>query len=249
MQDRRFSDEELVAYLDGEGELAPVDQIEAALKDDPALNKRLDALRIDLGVLRDSFDLLQPSSEVLDRLPVGTHAPMRRPVASVAIAACLALAVGFGLGSWTSAPKPAGWVEYVAAYQALYTHATLDHISQSPDQLRGELERVSAAVGKDIALEQLTALPDVEYKRGQVLSFNGRPLIQLAFATPSGVPIALCIIRSKDASKPEEAMETMRLEGLSSAVWSDGLHDYVLIGGQEDGLVRRMGQALQLMQI
>ena len=97
MQDRRFSDEELVAYLDGEGELAPVDQIEAALKDDPALNKRLDALRIDLGVLRDSFDLLQPSTEVLDGLPVGTHEPMRRPVASVAIAACLALAVGFGL--------------------------------------------------------------------------------------------------------------------------------------------------------
>ncbi|MBO9406874.1 hypothetical protein J7399_05515 [Shimia sp. R9_1] len=249
MQDRRFSDEELVAYLDGESEFAAVDQIESALQDDAALNKRLDALRIDIGALQDSFELLQPSAEAIAALPVGPKAPVKRPVFAVGMAACIALAVGFGLGSWSTNQSPSGWVEYVAAYQALYTHATLDHISQSPEQLREELGRVSAAVGKDIALEQLTALPDVEYKRGQVLSFEGRPLIQLAFATPSGVPIALCIIRSEDVAKTEEAMATMRLEGLSSAVWSDGVHEYVLIGGKEDGLVRRMGQALQSMQI
>ncbi|MBO9472783.1 hypothetical protein J7413_04465 [Shimia sp. R10_1] len=249
MQDRRFSDEELVAYLDGETELVPMAQIEAAVQEDPALAKRLEALRFDVTALQESFELLQPSRDVLGALPVRGRAPAKRPMAAVAMAACVALAVGFGLGNWTSGPERSGWVGYVAAYQALYTHATLDHIQQTPEQLQNELARVSAAVGKDIELAQLTALPDVEYKRGQVLSFQGRPLIQLAFATPSGVPMALCIMRREEAAVSEEALATMRLEGLSSAVWSDGAYDYVLIGGTEDGLVRRLGQALQSMQI
>lgn len=253
MQDRHFSDEELVAYLDGEAELALVDQIHAALQSDPVLNRRLDALRLDLDALRDSFDLLEPSPQVIDA-PFAAEARMRppprgtwRPLATSALAASVALVVGFGLGQRSSDQK--GWIDYVAAYQALYTTATLDHIAQSPDQLDAELTRVSAVIGKEIALDHLTGIRDAEYKRGQVLSFEGRPLVQLAFATPDGVPIALCIIRSSGGTTGAQPMAEMQLEGLSAASWSDGGHDYLLIGGSDDDLVRRMSQALLAVQI
>lgn len=255
MQDRHFSDEELVAYLDGEAEHAPVDQIRVALQTDPALNQRLDALRLDLDALRDSFDLLNPTPQVLDApiiTPVAQSTAQQRswqPMLMGAMAASVALVLGFGIGQWSTSPDEKGWIDYVAAYQALYTTATLDHITQSPDQLKTELARVSAAIGKEIDLDHLMGLGGADYKRGQVLSFNGRPLVQLAFATPNGVPVALCIIRNGNTATGAQPMAEMRLEGLSSAAWSDGTHDYLLIGGTDDALVRRMGQALQAVQI
>ena len=44
MQNRYFTDEELVAYLDGETEFAPVDDIDACVKTDSALRDRLKSL-------------------------------------------------------------------------------------------------------------------------------------------------------------------------------------------------------------
>ena len=83
-----------------------------------------------------------------------------------------------------------------------------------------------------------------------MLAFVGRPLFQLAFASKTGVPIALCIIRAGgEASMNADSLQTMRLEGLSSAVWSNGDYEYLLIGGTEDGLIERMGQAFQSMEI
>lgn len=246
MQDRHFSDEELVAFLDGEKDFAPIEAIEDALTRDPELVKRLDALRLDMSALKESFDLLEAPQFESSAL-VG--ASSNRTRFGMALAACLALAIGFGLGSWSTPQARDGWVEYVAAYQALYTNATLDHISQTPEQHVRELDRVASVVGKEIALEQLTAFQEVDYKRAQVLSFEGRPLIQLAFATKTGVPVALCIIRSDGAETMGETLETMRLEGLSSATWSTGDYEYLLIGGSEDGLIQRMGQAFQSMEI
>ena len=246
MQDRHFSDEELVAFLDGEEDYAPVDAIREALRTDSALAARLDALKLDMDALADSFDLLQAPDLELEAMP---PAAPRRAWGALAVAASLALAIGFGAGSWNASKPLAGWVAYVAAYQALYTHATLDHIAQTPEQHAAELDRVSSVIGKDFALEQLTAFPEVDYKRAQVLAFEGRPLVQLAFASKTGVPIALCIIRSDNPEMAAGMVETMRLEGLSSAVWSHGDYEYLLIGGTEDGLIKRMGQAFQSMEI
>ena len=247
MQDRHFSDEELVAFLDGEKDYAPMDAIRAALKTDAALAARLDALKLDMAALADSFDLLQAPEFDTASL---SAAPLRRAWAGMAVAACLTLAVGFGAGSWNAAKPLEGWVDYVAAYQALYTHATLDHISQTPAQHTVELDRVASVIGKEFSLEQLTTFSEVDYKRAQVLAFEGRPLVQLAFASKTGVPIALCIIRAGgEASMNADSLQTMRLEGLSSAVWSNGDYEYLLIGGTEDGLIERMGQAFQSMEI
>ena len=246
MQDRHFSDEELVAFLDGEYDFTPHDAIKDALKSDAQLAQRLDALRLDMAALQDSFDLLEAPAVP----PLISVAAKRRPNARapLAIAASVALAVGVGIGAWLAAPKQPGWVDYVAAYQALYTNATLGHINQSPADLTSELERVSAAIGADLTVEQLSAIEGATYKRAQVLSFQGKPLIQLAFATPTGVPIALCIIRSGESSDVA-ALDTMRLEGMSSATWAQNGYKYLLIGGTEDGLIARLGEHFQSMEI
>ncbi|GFE50223.1 membrane protein [Roseobacter cerasinus] len=246
MHDREFSDAELVAFLDGEAEFAPVAEITAALARDPALQQRLDALAIDRAALRRSFAMVEPEPGVMPDLaiaPVGARAPIWH----LATAASLALMIGVGAGAWMAQPEPPGWAEYVAAYQALYSEATLAHVAPDDMTQQVELARVAAAIGKDIALAQLQTVPEAHYKRAQVLSFDGRPLVQLAFTTPAGTPIALCIIRSDSPDAP--APQMTRMEGLSAARWLRDGYDYLLIGGTDSDMVSRMANRFVSMNL
>ena len=247
MQNRDFTDAELVAYLDGENSLAPVDEIARALQSDAELARRVDALRIDRAAIAEAFaGLLPPEGSAPDwaALP-------ERPAAfgwtSLAAAAALALVVGLGSGAWLQARAQSGWTHYVAAYQALYSNSTLDHINQSADAQQVELDRVAAAIGKTIRVETLTGFQEARYRRAQVLSFEGRALLQLAYTTSTGAPLALCIIRSE---RDRDAGPDLRqMEGLSTAWWAQDGYEYLLIGGTDDALVNRMAARFVSLEI
>lgn len=242
MQDRYFTDEELTAFLDGEDALAPVAEIEAALKTDAALATRLDALRIDTDEIQRHFAPLLPKAD--DHGFLLNMPPVRTGFGSgvLALAAAAALVIGVSIGSWTSTPKLNGWTEYVAAYQALYSNSTLAHLDQSTPAKQAELTRVTAAINKTIPLSALESFMEVEYKRAQILSFEGRALIQLAFTTSTGEPMALCIIQSNAGRSSSPEVATM--EGLSSATWASENYEYLLIGGTDDALVSRVATQL-----
>lgn len=246
MQDRYFTDEELTAFLDGENDLAPVDDIAAALETDAALAKRVDALLIDRDAIAASFAGIAPTTK-LPNLSAVAQPRAGFGAAALSIAAGIALVVGIAAGSWIAQPKPAGWVDYVAAYQVLYSNSTLAHIDQTPDAKQSELDRVTASIGKDIPLDALEGFPELDYKRAQILNFKGRALVQLAFATSTGEPLALCIIRSTKGQ--DTAPTVITKEGLSTAKWSSGTHDYLLIGGTDDALVSRIANELVTQEI
>ncbi len=244
MYDRHFSDEELVAYLDGEADFAPMDDIRRALETDTALQKRLAALDINTAALADAFGGLEPGHVAIPVAP----APRRRGlVASLAAGALAAgLAIGYVAGSWNTTPDR-GWVDYVAAYQALYSHSTLAHVDTTPVAQQAELDRVGAAIGKSIPVGKLTVFPDAEYARAQILSFRGKALIQLAFLTSTGDPLALCIIRT-DPEKMTDP-EFKELEGLSAASWARSGYAYLLIGGNDAAMIERMSQSFIGMDV
>ena len=238
MQDRYFTDEELVSYLDGEADFAPVEEIAEALKIDSSLAKRLDALRLDTHLISDSFDPILPMAPAMPQL--NSKARPSRPLVPVAAAVLVSLLLGYGFAQWTFAPEKPGWKKYVASYQALYTNSTLAGLKPQPDSQRGELQRVSAAIGKNIPIEALTRQPELTYKRSQILGFNGKALVQLAFLSSTGQPVALCIIRTKkDDSK---SIQEAQLENMSSAAWTRDGYDYLLIGRVDQLLVSRLAQ-------
>jgi len=68
-RDRFFSDEELTAYLDGEFELAPIDEISNASRRDRALVRRLDALRVDSQLISAAFEPLAHPAKRPPSLP------------------------------------------------------------------------------------------------------------------------------------------------------------------------------------
>lgn len=236
MQERYFSDEELVAYLDGEEDHAPVAEIVSAMKTDTKLVKRLDSLRLDTSEIAESFGAIKMGE--MPELPLAPSANDNSYGFRNAVAASIiAVAIGFGAGISVPQSKP-DWRDYVASYQALYINSTLEDVNVPEAIKQSDLTRVASAIGKDIKVENLDILSEVEYKRSQILGYEGKPLIQIAFLDSMGQPIALCIIRSEEGKKLNMELDTM--EGMSSAAWSNDGYEYILIGGQDQSLISRM---------
>jgi anti-sigma factor RsiW len=240
-ENRLFSDEELTAYLDEESNYARIDEINKALAQDSQLRARVEQLGISRQSLVSAFDSLLPQAPAikLSDKHLG-HSTFTWP--SITAAACLILAsffVGWASRDY-SQPSRQNWHDYVAAYQALYSPSTLAHIQREDSILIDELKRISLVLGKDIALKRLKNSSPLEYKRAQVLGYQGQPLIQLAFVSPMKAPIALCIIRLNKHGNGELQMST--LEGMSSVAWEKDGYAYLLIGGQDPLMLQHVAE-------
>jgi hypothetical protein len=233
-----FTDEDLTAYLDAEADPERARVIDEALAKDKVLQARLDRLSIPVGDLKTAFDKLTMAApsypSVLESYspPERSFAGLLRPMAATAV---LCLAAGWFAAGFYVRDKAGSWQQSVAAYHALYVNSTLSDVNQTPGAAAIELARVSTALGKPIALDAVTASGKLDYKRAQILGFEGRPLIQLAFMSKTGVPVALCIIR--DGGLENIGIKTGTLAGMSTASWSKGDYDYLLIGGTDSLII------------
>ncbi|MGB7432294.1 MAG: hypothetical protein WA921_07475 [Ahrensia sp.] len=245
MKSSTFSDEQLVAYLDGQADHAPVAEIDAALRTDKALAVRLDGLRIDTDHLHAAF---QSALDPAKKPPLFLRAANQNQWVKHAIAASLiGLVIGFGAGRIGTAPAADGWKDYVAAYHYLYTTGTIDTVENPPAVQQAELDRVGTAIGKQLSATTLRDLPGVDYKRAQILGFKDQPLLQLTFLTETGEPIALCILRATGTD--QQPVQMTHLEGMSAASWQAGGFDYLLIGGQDDALLEQVATTFQATAI
>lgn len=230
-----FSDEELTAFLDGEADGALAQAIETALESNPEVVAQLAALDVPMETLRQAYDALL---ETVPPMPVLTKAPPAAPAArfgwgwglgtfGTGIAAGLAVALFTGMGTPEPLPKP-GWAAFVASYQSLYRPETLTNVHVSAADRQRQLEQVSLALGLD--LSGLTDAQGLTFKRAQVLGFNGKPLVQLAYQRDDGTPVALCIIPAGPDGKP---VSMGAAEGMELARWNTPGFGFLLIGGQD----------------
>jgi len=238
-----FTDEDLTAYLDSAADPTMAQKLETALATDPDLAARLADLDVPMGDLKAALDPMIAAAPVIAVPEVSFNTLKKRHSRSMAgLAAALVAGIAFGALVLKPAPQQTAqqdWMDYVAAYQALYVEDTLTAVVQTDAQSAAQLQRVSAQLGRP--LDRATDIPGFAYKRAQVLGFNGKPLIQMAYLTDTGVPMALCIIRSDEG----ETLETMRLEGLEAASWSDGDFAYLLIGGEDSAQIAAAATHLQ----
>lgn len=226
-----FSDEDLTAHLDGEADAALSEAIDKACETDPTLVKRLEGLAIDTDALKSAFDTLAGSAPPMPALPAAKPQAPRKWMTAAAMAASVVIGIGIGAVSRGSQNLD-GWMNYVAAYQALYVEDTVASLPPQNPGTDANLARVATVLGRDLTLPDApTAL---DYRRAQLLGFNGAPLVQLAFLSPTGDPIALCIIAETGA---DSDLELVELEGLSTAHWRKNGYNFMLIGGTDDDLI------------
>lgn len=247
---RAFSDEELTAFLDGEADDALHAEIEAALENDPAVVEQIEALDVPLAPIAEAYEALLQDAPPMPVLPEAsavapTPAPARQGrwawgfgTFATGLAAGLAVAMFTGFG--TPEPAPRGWVSFVASYQALYTAETLAIDDPSEDEAAMQLAAVSNSLGLD-----LSGLPEAEgltFKRAQVLGFNDKPLVQIAFARADGTPVALCIIPAGPDAKP---VNMGQAEGMELARWNTPGYGFLLIGGTDDAPLQQEAETFQ----
>jgi anti-sigma factor RsiW len=233
-----YSDEELTAYLDGEMEHTTIAAINKALSHDARLRCRVESLTLDKRSIKSAFDdildISPPAPEMLTSKAETIWDKVNPSVLSAAAVIVLCIMLGVGAGAYLP-QKNNDWRYYASVYQALYVNSTLSEIERTEQELVVELKRISSVLGKEVSLSALTINKQLSYKRAQILGFNGRPLVQLAFLSSLDAPIALCIMRSE--SDENRAISTTTMENMSAATWEKNGYTYLLIGGNDKMLI------------
>jgi len=227
----KFSDETLKAYLEGNLDGDQATAIEEAIETDPELEQRLMALDPFAPVVQAVFDHLP--AEIPDVVLPEPHAagpvrPSGGPLRLLAVAASVAI-IAVSATLWATRPAPMGWAEQAAIYQSLYVPDTIAGLDNSPLALDTQFALAEEQLGRPLNREALEALPGMELKRAQVLSFKGKPLVQVVFADEQGQPFAFCVIRQGEGA-PDKGVQQAVLSGLATATWAQDGYGYMLIG-------------------
>ncbi len=243
-----FGDDVLTAYLDDEASDRDRAEIDAARRLDPTLDDRLRRLEIDRAAIGAAFDGLlnaAPAAPDLPSIPKrGFVADLvdRRAVAAALIGGILTAGGLFGASRFL-APPSGNWQDQAVAYHALYVTQTLTDVQTSPVDTEVQLRRVSDALGKEIPASSITGLAGLSFKRAQVLGFEGRPLIQIAFLADQGAPVALCIYPSGQSGVDMGVSGDWAM-AMATVEWARAGFQYLLVGGRDQEHLRRVAQEL-----
>jgi hypothetical protein len=118
------------------------------------------------------------------------------------------------------------WRQVVSEYLSLYTTETLASIPDNAAVREQELSSVGAKTGLTLALQKI-ALPELSFKRAQLLQYEGKRLGQIAYLDPESGPIALCFIAS---DLPDSKLQMEQRQGFNVVYWSRGRYSFMLIG-------------------
>ncbi|MEM1004754.1 MAG: hypothetical protein AAGK26_05200 [Pseudomonadota bacterium] len=226
-----FSDETLLAYLEGNLDADQSRAIEAAVETDaePDLEQRLMALDPFAPAVRQVFETLPAQAPRVDMPETVPHSDQGggfvRLVAVAATAAVAAVAITF----WATRPAEMGWAQQAAIYQSLYVPQTIASVDTSPATLDRQFAEAEAVLGRSLNRDTLEALPGLNVKRAQILSFKGKPLIQVVFANEQGQPFAFCVIR-QGPQAPNKDIRQAVLSGLATATWAADGYGYMVLG-------------------
>ncbi|WP_195909563.1 anti-sigma factor family protein [Rhizobium tubonense] len=252
------SDEMLVAFIDGELDAAKTAEIEKLINADEATAERFEFLsRSDLPYVEAFAPLLKAAPDaklqaMLGAIPATT--PRKFSTSGVsrrgflaAAAACLiaGIAVDRGLIELNHRlEKPdegAEWRAVVAQYLGLYTADTLSAPAGDRAAQAAQLEQVGSKLGISLTPETV-ALSGADFRRAQVLEYDGKPLAQIAYLDPEDGPMALCIISSQ-TGPAEPDME--RRHGMNVVYWSSAGHAFMLIGHSTADRMKTMADGVR----
>lgn len=252
-RDGMASDEMLVAFLDGQ--LPPEEQRALAdrLENDGVLAQRLAFLGSGRAPFRDAFDALLGEAPT-DRMAENfKRAAMRNDNARIftrrhmIAAAVTAVAVGVAgdrgidaiLGRQSQDDE--GWRSVVASYMSLYSTLTLSHLALDPAMLDAQVASVSQVLALSMNRKDIT-LPDLEFKRVQMLQFKGKPLAQFAYLDSASQPLALCVFAS---SKGAALPQLEQRHGMNVVFWSTASHSFLVIGHAFPDTLERLAGRLR----
>jgi len=243
------SDEQLVAYLDDQLDTEQRNRIDTAIAEDSLLNLRLQWLARSSLPFKDAYDQVgrQAPTERLQSMLESLPSPERPAMDRRWFLAAAAGLVVSGVVAdrlfidWQWGRQQNNWRTLIADYMALHVPQTLDNLPADEAAQRAQLRTIDARLGLTLAPARL-ALPHAQFKRAQILEYDGMPIAQMIWLDPSHGPLALCVTRSSSGSRPF-ALERRR--ELNIVYWADLEHAWMLIGHNPAAELEDMARLLR----
>jgi anti-sigma factor RsiW len=133
--------------------------------------------------------------------------------------------IGIGRG-FSAKDENSEWRAVVADYISLYTAETLAGPAPSGEDQAAQLAGLDEKLGLSLSPETVS-LPGIDFKRAQLLQYDGKALAQIAYLDPETGPMALCIVKS---DKGPKAPDLESRKGMNVVYWSNATHAFMLIG-------------------
>ena len=176
----------------------------------------------------------------------GATATCRRRGLTAVSGSFLLLGSGVGFVAGPVAPDDVGESERIRELEAqdmwLYSSETLAAVDSSPLVLARSLDRTARDLDLHLTAAQLT-LPEASLKSVRMLRYDDALITQIAWNHHSYGPMALCISREESAHQSELAHE--KRHGMNLVWWHHSGYQYVLIGRNPAGQLKRAAQALR----
>lgn len=239
------SDEDLTAFIDGELTREETARIEVMVNEDEATAERLEFLaRANLPFEQAFAPLLAeaprqkleamlaaiPAQQSAKSGPTPAFASRRRFLGALAASLVAGIAIDravIGIGRGFSAKdENSEWRAVVADYISLYTAETLAGPAPGREDQAAQLAGLDEKLGLSLSPESVS-LPGIDFKRAQLLQYDGKALAQIAYLDPETGPMALCIVKSDKGPKTPD-LESRK--GMNVVYWSNATHAFMLIG-------------------
>jgi anti-sigma factor RsiW len=143
------------------------------------------------------------------------------------------------------ATKAAEWVEAVANYQAMYVRDTVDRPADNKDRAVSVIAEFQVKTQATLVVPDLTSA-GFAFKRVQRLSFNNKPLLQIAYLPTVGLTGAICMMQSETSG--DVALQAHQLHRLSLVTWQRQGLSYVFVADAEIATVKAIGEKLVASQ-
>lgn len=231
----------LMAYVDGELDAETARSVEAKIQQDPAARRKVRLLRESAALVHSCanepvhdpvpYDFIRtPGGSGSDRTAAVDHA-RRRWLAAAGIAALVAGSFGAGYflkgavpGFESEATADEELVDEIVAYHAFY--------AAQPGIVSERSDRMVMAHWLSQHMHQAVRIPDLShsgfrFETARLFLYEDKPIAQIVYQSPSGVPVALCIVASSEAgARPFEALHRA---GFTLIVWRRNGSTYVVI--------------------
>lgn len=254
--DPPWSDETIVAWLDGEMSSEDAARFEHALNTDEQLAARTDELmKSHCGIAEVFAPLLDeaPRSRMQEKLNALLTEPSKTSTTrgvsrrSLIAASLSFLIMGSGLGFLARNPAAdddAGETirSLEAQYMSLYSAETLVDMDSSSAVLSRGLARTAQDIGLTLTETQL-AVTGAELKMVRMLRYDSTPIAQIAWMHAEYGPMALCISPQRQTRSSDIAEE--KRHGMHIAWWQRAGYQFVLIGRNPASALTETARTLQ----